>query len=57
MTSRMSLPSLLGVRPRSDFWIAFSMAAICEASHGWMTRVRASGTEIVATWLMGWTVP
>ena len=43
MVSRITLPSLLGVRPRSDFWIAFSIALIWLASHGWITSVRGSG--------------
>ena len=44
----MRLPSLVGVRPRSDFWIAFSMALICVLSKGWMVIMRGSGALIVA---------
>ena len=53
----MILPSLPGVRPRSDSWIAFSIALIWEESYGWIERSRASGVEIVAMLLSGVGVP
>src|SRR5581483_8454600 len=34
MESRMIVPSLLGFRPRSDFWIAFSISGRALRSHG-----------------------
>ena len=37
--------------------IAFSMALSWLASHGWITRVLASGTEIDAIWFTGVGVP
>src|SRR5262245_11495942 len=53
---RMSLPSLAGVRPRSDFWMACSIFFSALWSQGWIVRVRASGTEMLATWLSGVSV-
>jgi hypothetical protein len=41
--SRTTVPSLLGIRPMSLFWIARSMAPSALRSHGWMTSVCASG--------------
>ena len=46
---RISLPSFCGLMPRSDTWIAFSIALSSEASHGWMASERGSGDEIAAT--------
>jgi len=57
IASRTILPSLTGVRPRSEAMIAFSMALSWDASHGWITRLRASGTEIDAIWATGVGVP
>src|SRR5207237_263744 len=48
MARRTSLPSFTGVRPRSDAMIAFSIALSWLASQGWITMVRASGTEMDA---------
>ncbi|MNR54989.1 hypothetical protein D3C85_1752790 [compost metagenome] len=45
-------PSELGVMPRSDLRMAFSMAERALRSNGEIWRVRASGTEIVAMLLM-----
>ena len=42
---RMLLPSLLGLRPRSDWRMAFSMAAMAPLSYGVITSMRASGTR------------
>jgi hypothetical protein len=47
-TRRITLPAFMGVIPRSEATRAFSMALSCPASHGWMARVRASGTAIDA---------
>ena len=48
------LPSLAGVRPRSDFWMAcsifFSAPLVPGLDH---QESRASGTETLATWLSG----
>ena len=57
MTMRMILPSLTGVSPRSDLRMAFSTAAMPPLSHGWMVRVRLSGTATEAIWLTGVGVP
>ena len=57
MVSRMSLPSFTGVRPRSDFWIAFSITPIWPASHGWIASVRASGVDTEAICWIGVGVP
>jgi len=55
--SRMILPSLLGVMPRSELRMAFSMAAMPDTSHGWMTMRLGSGVEMVASWFSGVNVP
>ena len=47
------MPSFAGVRPRSDFWMACSIFFIALWSQGWIISVRASGTEMLATWLSG----
>ena len=51
------LPSLEGVRPRSDSMIAFSIALIEDLSYGWIVSSRASGAEIVASWFSGVSAP
>ena len=43
MTHRIMLPSLLGLTPRSESRMAFSMAFIEDLSYGVMMIVRASG--------------
>ena len=40
----MTVPSLDGVMPRSEAWMAFSMAASEPLSYGETTSSRASGT-------------
>ena len=50
---RMTLPSLAGLMPRSDFWMAFSTAGIILVSHRAIMSIRGSGTEMLPTWLMG----
>src|SRR5712692_1464863 len=54
---RMSLPSLVGVRQRSEARIAFSMSLIILGSNGWTVRRRFSGATSVATCLSGVGVP
>src|SRR5438132_1418223 len=54
---RMSLPSFVGVRPRSEARIAFSMSLIILGSNGWTVRSRFSGAASVATCLRGVGVP
>src|SRR6266511_2723769 len=46
---RMTMPSFEGWSPRSEDWMAFSMAPMADRSKGWITRSRGSGTEIDAT--------
>jgi len=46
---RITFPSLLGVRPRSDTRMARSMSFKVLASNGRMSRTRASGTLMVAS--------
>ena len=53
MLIRITLPSLFGLTDSSDFWIAFSISPSTERSQGWMITRRASGIEMVATWLIG----
>src|SRR3954469_16356105 len=55
--SRTTLPSFDGVRPRSDSWIAFSIALIELGSNGWIVSIRGSGTLIVASCFSGVEVP
>jgi hypothetical protein len=57
ITMRMTEPSLEGVTPRSDCRIAFSIAPKSERSHGWMTSIRGSGTEIFPTCEIGVGTP
>ena len=57
ITRRMMFPSFVGVNPRSDFWIAFSMVPSCVLSNGWMVIIRGSGALIVAIWFRGVSVP
>ena len=51
------MPSTFGMRPMSDFMIAFSIAPRTPRSHGWMTIWCGSGTLIEASWLSGVGVP
>ena len=57
MVRRSSLPSFMGVMPRSDLLMAFSISFSCPISQGWMVMVRASGTETEDIWGMGVAVP
>ena len=57
IASRITFPSLIGVSPRSDAMMAFSIALSWLTSHGWIVSVRASGTEMDAIWLSGVGVP
>ena len=50
---RMIFPSLVGLMPRSDFWISFSMTLSMLCSQGAIWMMRGSGMEMLATWLMG----
>ena len=40
---RITWPSLLGVKPRSDFMMAFSIKPSVPRSQGWITSRRDSG--------------
>ncbi len=55
--SRIILPSLDGVRPRSDSMIARSICLIADGSNGWIVSMRGSGTLIVAMFFSGVGVP
>ena len=50
---RMTLPSLFGLMPMSDFWIAFSMGFSRDLSQGWIMMVRGSGAEMFPTCWIG----
>ena len=50
---RTTLPSFDGLRPRSDARIADSMALSCDGSNGCATIMVGSGTDRLATWLIG----
>ena len=54
---RMTLPSEEGFKPRSDFMIARSMAALWLGSYGCATISVASDTERFATWFKGTWLP
>jgi hypothetical protein len=54
---RMRLPSLEGVRPRSDARMAFSTALRSDLSHGCTVRSFGSGAATLATWLIGISLP
>ena len=54
---RMTEPSLVGLMPISEAWIAFSIGLRVDLSHGWITRMRASATEIAAIAWTGVGVP
>ena len=54
----MSLwPSVIGLMPRSLFWIARSMLCVRLLSNGWISNCRGSGTLMFASWLIGMGVP
>src|SRR5262245_29761859 len=53
MGMRSTLPSLDGLRPRSDSRTARSSAAMIDGSNGCATIRAGSGTDMVATWLIG----
>src|SRR5207247_833857 len=55
--TRWSLQSFVGVRPRSEARIAFSMSLIILGSNGWTVRSRFSGAASEATCLRGVGVP
>ena len=55
--SRITVPSFEGVMPRSEPWIAFSMAPSELLSYGETTRSRASGTLKPAIWRSSVSVP
>ena len=54
---RITLPSLLGVRPTSDSWIAFSIAPIEPLSKGVTVSRRASEVATLASCLSGVCAP
>src|SRR6185437_1062760 len=54
---RMMVPAVIGFRPRSDLWMAFSMACTTVFSHGATTSVRPSSTEMLATCCRGTSEP
>ena len=56
-STRMTMPSLDGLTPRSESRIAFSMALSWLGSYGLMTAIRASETVIVAICGMGVGAP
>ncbi len=57
MLIRTILPSLIGLSPSSDFWMAFSIAGITLESQGEIWIMRLSGTDRDATWLSGVGTP
>jgi hypothetical protein len=54
---RSWVPSLLGLTPRSESRIAFSIAASCVLSYGLMMAIRGSGVPIEAIWVRGVGLP
>jgi hypothetical protein len=57
MLMRTIFPSFKGFKPRSDFWIAFSISPVILESQGWIMMIRLSGTEREATWASGVGTP
>src|SRR3954451_11188367 len=57
IASRIMLPSLDGLRPRSESRIDFSMFLIEDLSKGWTVSICASGAWMVASCLSGVGVP
>ncbi len=57
MGRRMTLPSLLGLSPRSDSMMAFSTAFIDDLSYGVIVIRRGSGAATVAICLSGVETP
>jgi len=57
MGMRMTVPAVIGVSPRSDLKIAFSIACTTVFSHGEMTSVRPSSTVMLATCCKGTSEP
>ncbi len=53
----MNIAAVIGVRPRSDLKIAFSIACTTVFSHGETTRVRPSSTAMLATCCSGTSEP
>ena len=53
----MTVPAVMGVSPRSDLKIAFSIACTTAFSHGEMTSVRPSSTVMLATCCSGTSEP
>ena len=56
-TTRITLPSLVGLTPRSLSRMAFSIAAEEPLSYGLMTAIRGSGTCSEDSWLSGVIAP
>ena len=50
-------PIAAGFSPRSDCWMAFSIAVSAALSKGCTTRSRGSGAESVASWMSGVLAP
>ena len=57
MGMRMTSPAVAGLRPRSDFMMAFSISGIMDLSQAVRLRVRASSTLILATRFSGVSAP
>jgi hypothetical protein len=53
----MRMPSLLGLRPRSDSMMAFSMLFMAVLSYGWTVSIRGSGAATLASCFSGVEVP
>ena len=51
--TRITVPAVTGVSPRSEFMMAFSMTDTILGSQGVTLRVRASSTATLAVWLIG----
>ena len=54
---RMTVPSLVGLTPRSESRIARSIAPIELLSYGVTTAMRGSGTVSEASWMTGVIAP
>ena len=55
--TRMAVPIDCGLTPRSESRMAFSTTTAMDFSQTLTSSVRASASEMLATWLMGVEVP
>ena len=55
--TRITVPAVLGLSPKSELMMAFSTACTMDCSQGVTVSIRASSVLILATWLNGDSAP